>query len=151
MVAVFHPLPRPAGGFQQNPGNNKKETNEKQRGAVLGIQVGLFAGLGNTEVGGVQESTKPADTKKTDRTPATESPAEPVLKDWWEITWKGWDGRIRTIECEIYQEWPPAVIGVHPWGNKEDCRGIPMFQIISKVKKPKADPRDLIKQREIQI
>ena len=114
----------------------------------MGIQVGLFAGLGDTEVDRVQKSAQSADTKKTDRTSATETPAEPVLKNWWEITWKGWDGRIRTIECEIYQEWPPAVIGVHPWGNKEDCRGIPMFQIISKVKKPKPDPRDLIKQRE---
>lgn len=107
--------------------------------------MGLFAGLGNTEVDGVQENTKSADTKKTDGTSATETPAEPVLKNWWEITWKGWDGKVRTIECEIYQEWPPAVIGVHPWGNKEDCRGIPMFQIISKVKKPKPDPRDLEK------
>ena len=106
--------------------------------------MGLFARVDDTEMDCVQEIKKPVDPESPVKTSGTESPTDVVLKNWWEITWKGWDGRIRTIECEIYQEWPPAVIGVHPWGNKEDCRGIPMFQIISKVKKPKPDPRDLI-------
>lgn len=109
--------------------------------------MGLFAGLGDTEVDRVQKSTQSTDTKETDKSPESTTPADTIL-NWWEITWRGYDGKVRTIECEIYQEWPPAVIGVHPWGNKQDFKGIPMDQIISKIKKPKPDPRELPKHWE---
>lgn len=103
-------------------------------------ELDLFTRVGDTTMDSVSEVLRPIDTE----TVTDVRPAEPVL-NWWSITWKGYDGIIRTIECEIYQEWQPVVIGVHPWGNKSDHRGIPISQIIEKKKIPKPDPHELLR------
>lgn len=110
-------------------------------------ELDLFAGVGNTEMDSVQEIVQPDDTKVGDQSSKSTKTNDDVL-NWWEITWKGYDGIIHTIECEIYQEWPPSVIGVHPWGNRSDHKGIPMCQIISKKKITKPDPKELLQRKE---
>lgn len=110
-------------------------------------ELDLFAGVGNTEMDSVQEIVQSDDTKVVDKL-SESTKTDDVILNWWEITWKGYDEIIHTIECEIYQEWPPAVIGVHPWGNKSDHKGIPICQIISKKRIPKPDVRELLQRKE---
>lgn len=106
----------------------------------------LFTGVVHTEMDSVPPVAQPADTSVIE-TPPEQPKADDTVLNWWEITWRGYDGIIRTIEGIIYKEWPNATVGIHPWGNKDDHHGIPMFQIIKRTRKPKPDPRELLAKR----
>lgn len=102
----------------------------------MGNGFSLFTGLMSRQM-----DSAPEDAQSTD----LEQSMYPVLT-WCEITWKGWDNIVRTIQGAIYKEWP-NVIGIHPWGNKDDYRGIVRDHIIHMERIPKPDPRDLLEKK----
>ena len=102
------------------------------------IQSSLFAGMDNPEVDKDAETEQPIDTKGIIE-PAT----EPVL-NWQQIVWKGYDGIVRTIEGEVYQEYPTCVL-IKRWGVDTDRISINRTHIMSQEKKIKPDPREILK------
>jgi hypothetical protein len=103
----------------------------------LEIQSSLFAGMDNPEVDKNAETEQSVDTKGVIE-PTTES-----VLNWQEIVFKGYDGIIRTIEGDVYQEYPTCVL-IKRWGIDTDRISINRNYIISQQKKIKPDPRELI-------